>query len=123
MNLRDLETERDEIEHRLITIKQQVQLAKGRAGATGDYSDHDWYARATAAIRILGSKHQKVLRDIAAIRKEERAREHELHESTLEARFVKVAKEALDPDVYRRLMDRARAEREAANVNRRGELA
>lgn len=51
----------DEIGH----IAEQLTEAKAKAASTGDYSDADWYRRATSAKRIKGRLSQRIQNELA----------------------------------------------------------
>jgi hypothetical protein len=91
--LAELESERDQIEADLASIRAQIEAANSRVWSAGEYSDPNWYARAKAALRFKGARHQQLLRMIGDARREQRRAKA----NQSEAEFIRVAKRLLDP--------------------------
>ncbi|WP_236234682.1 hypothetical protein [Pseudomonas tohonis] len=54
-------------------IRTQVDAAKANRKATGRYSDPQWFARATAALRWMSRDRQRLQEHMAKLRKESRS--------------------------------------------------
>lgn len=84
----------------LAKINTQVDRAKSNAAATGNYSDRDWFQRASAARRLHGVEQQLIQAELGKRRKAERRAIN----NRIEGRFIEVAKRKLDPQLYQELM-------------------
>ena len=69
----DLIMERAELQEKLDSIKSQLEAARTRAAANGEYSDRDWYRRAEHARRSAGAEILDVNTRISQIKDELRA--------------------------------------------------
>lgn len=49
-----------EVQDKINAIKVQVAHAKSRAAAYGEYSDPDWFVKASTALRYAGAEHQQI---------------------------------------------------------------
>ena len=87
----------------IAVIKRQINEAKSKAASTGDYSDTDWFHRANAALRYKGVEHQSLLQEKG---KRSRAKK-EAHTNTFERAFLQAARQILDADTFRVIMDAA----------------
>jgi hypothetical protein len=104
----DLVRRADDLLENIAGIKAQLEAAKGKAVANGEYSDPDWFSRAQFALRMKGREHQMILTEIAARRKEEKRKAND----TVERRFIDVARRRLDPELFGELMREAQEEGE-----------
>ncbi len=59
-----LEDQLDALNTKSALIKSEIQSAQQRTRETGDYSDSEWYQRASLALRLTGIDIQKVQREI-----------------------------------------------------------
>jgi hypothetical protein len=55
-----LQREKLEVDTEIGDIRDQIRDAKGRAAATGVYSDRDWYRRVHGALRIRSQQSQEI---------------------------------------------------------------
>lgn len=102
--LRDLEEQIAEIEEVIAAIRAKLEKARAEVHLSGEYADPDWYRRAKAALRFKGIEHQRLLREAAALRRQEkRHRAKEFGEA-----FIDAARRRLDPEVFSDLLDEAR---------------
>jgi hypothetical protein len=99
---------RQDLEGKLGRIKYQIDLAKARKEETGERSDRNWFARAKAALRVNGAKHQQVLRDIKELKKVLYSRNWEKH-------FVDIARDYLDNETFLSLIEEAKKREETFN--------
>lgn len=54
---------------RLDAISQQIAEAKAHTAETGDYTDSEWFLRATAARRIAARTHGKLQVELGEVRR------------------------------------------------------
>lgn len=84
----------------MASIRYQLEEAKSKAATGGDYSDADWFRKASYALRMKGAQQQAVSIEVG--------RRKRLVQSTLETWFVRVAREILDEDLFEEIMDEAK---------------
>lgn len=72
MNLEEMIARQDEVEREIAEIKAQLEIAMAHRRETGEYADAVWFAKARAALRYRGAEHQKLLRDIARVKTDQR---------------------------------------------------
>jgi len=104
-----LELRRDEIETAIARIRGQIEHARSQVWTTGEYSDPNWYARARAALRFKGIEHQQILRALAERRREQRREAAAGQDRRFERAFISAARRRLTPELYRELIEEARA--------------
>ncbi len=100
----DLEAEREQLEIDLSRMRMQIQQAKADAEVNGRYSDSDWFARVNAALRMTGIDHQRVLRQLAELK---RAKKLE-YTNSYEKAFIAACRRRLDPALYDEIVSEAR---------------
>ena len=87
-------------------IEMQINSARGAAAQYGEYSDSDWYARATLALRLARSKKQKLAKKRAALAimlKEQKHRERDLNRERI---FINLCRDELPREQYLSLWKR-----------------
>lgn len=99
----DLCSEKEQLEIDMANIRNQLEFANAHRRETGEYVDYNWYYNAKHALRMRGISHQKVIRAIASIRKEEKAI---ARKDTLE-RFVDIARVRLSTEMFKEIMAEA----------------
>src|SRR5690349_3269183 len=100
-----LEAERVEIETAIAEIKSQVATAKASVISDGVYSDPHWFARAQAAMRFKGIRHQQILREIAALRRAVKQEQHASGQLVFERAFIDAARRRLTSEMFRELIE------------------
>lgn len=97
MNMDELIALKERIDYEVVEIKNKLDAARLRG-----LSDTDWFYRATAALRFKQRASQQIQTRLARLR-QERA-------TSVEAKFVSIAREHLAPDVFTKIMDLAQAQ-------------
>ncbi len=100
----ELVRRKDEIDGEVDKIKNQLDEAKARKAA-GEAVDRMWFAKATAARRILGRMSQRLQAELSRRRGVRREGQR-----TFESMFVVVAKRRLDACVFAEMVEEANAE-------------
>lgn len=101
--LEDLERRSREVPEEMAKIRSSLLEAKGKAAATGDYADRNWFNRASYALRMKGHEHQLVLQELAKRKREERRTRNDV----VERLFIQAARKRLEPDVFASIMAEA----------------
>jgi hypothetical protein len=83
-------------------IRTQIEDAKAKAAATGDYADREWFRRAKYALRAKGRLHQQLQYRLGVLRKERSTQSTEV-----EKQFVNVAREVLPDEQFHRILQTA----------------
>ena len=109
----DLETMRDELESKLIEIRNQLDRAKCKANADNEYSDSKWFCDAKYALKKTGQQHQQILREISGRNKVVR----NVRENSLNSVFIRVAKRNLPREIFMECISEAKDEMEASSYN------
>lgn len=78
--------------------RTQVEAAKANQRATGRYSDPQWFARATAALRWMSRDRQRLQDHMAALRKASRA----ATETSRDKLLIEALREHVPPEVFSR---------------------
>lgn len=78
----------DKIAEDLEQVKSHLAEANAHHKETGEYSDPDWYKRATNARRILGRKHQIAIQ----VLKQKRLQQRKSVDISRERRFIAIAR-------------------------------
>lgn len=81
-------------------IRYQLEEAKSIVAEGGEYSDSEWFRKATFALRMKGVEQQVIQMEFAR-RKRQR-------QNNLEQSFIKAAKSILEPDLFQEIMDEAK---------------
>lgn len=102
--LQELEARRDVVEEEIAALKAKLENVRAKRHSTGEWADPDWYRRATARLRFTGLEHQRLTRDIAKIKREQR----QIQVAAVERAFVGVARDRLDPIEFDTIMAKAR---------------
>ena len=97
------EDERDELEAAIAEIKAQIGAAKAKVLTDGTYADASWYAKAMAALRFKGARHQLVLRRLGAENKTRKQR----GSRSFEQKFIEAARRTLNPETFESLREEA----------------
>lgn len=88
-----------ELDANIAQVTTQIDEARARAAAEGEYADRDWYHRASYAKKRLGRLSQTLQ---LKIRELKGRREHDVTRY-----FVDAARRRLQPDVFHDLMTEA----------------
>lgn len=98
--LGQLEIERETVETAMADIRAQLDAR---------HDDTEWRAKARAALRYRGIDHQAVIREIGALRREQKALNHKAseNEQPFPNRFVGIAKAMLPAETYGKIRDMA----------------
>jgi hypothetical protein len=99
LSLDELQRELDVVEHRITDISAQLDAATARLNADGVYADPMWFAKAKSAKRYAGTHHQRLLRHMAARRRQTQADPAHC--------FIQVARQRLDKQLFDSIMDDA----------------
>ena len=94
-------------------IKLQLQEAKGYTAETGDYSDNDWFNRATFAAKSKGRKIQKLQAELGeALKAEklERMKSSDERSKVFERAFIYNASKLLPTDLYQMVLQKTISE-------------
>lgn len=84
----------------MASIRYQLEVAKSNAATEGDYSDPDWFRKATYALRMKSAQLQAI--------NVEMGRRKRLLQSRLETWFVRIARDILEEDLFEEIMDEAK---------------
>jgi coenzyme F420-reducing hydrogenase alpha subunit len=91
-----------EVDDAIVSIKDQIGAAKARVFTHREYSDPDWFHRATAKLTHLGRRRQHIQevvsnlkRLVKAAKQVERRAENDVRQASDDRIFVEVAKEIL----------------------------
>jgi hypothetical protein len=93
-----LEIEREETETAMADIRAQLDV---------HHDDKAWRSRAKAALRYKGIDHQATLREIGALKREQKARDQS--DRAFPDRFVDIAKVVLPAETFNKIRDLALA--------------
>jgi hypothetical protein len=93
------------------SIKTQLELARVRAADEGVYTDGNWYARASAALRHKGRQRQAAQNHFGDLNRRIRAERNKLVEREEGRAFVRAAKDVLSPEMYSKIWDEVRRQR------------
>ncbi len=96
--------ELDELVYEMADIKSQIELAKAMDEVGEKPIDKVWLAKASAALRYKGIRHQELLQEIA----EQRKIKLKAEDQTFERFFIKAVKESVSGAQFMRLVERAR---------------
>lgn len=77
-------------------IRAQVDAAKATQKATGRYSDPQWFARATTALRWMNRDRQRLQDHIAMLRKASRA----ATETSRDKLLIEALRQHVSPEVF-----------------------
>lgn len=103
MSLNELNDARSDLELTANLIKNSLQEAKQNVYLHANYSNPDWYRRATFALRMKGREMQLLAREMGKrkrARSEENKAASDAGSLTWERNFVRVAKQILDRETY-----------------------
>ena len=81
-------------------IRTQIEDAKAKAAATGDYADREWFRRAKYALRAKGRLHQQLQYRLGTLRKPKSPQSMAQH-------FIDVARETLSSDQFHQILQTA----------------
>jgi len=104
LTLEQMEARRDELEESIASLKAKLDNVRAKRHLTGEYADPDWYRRTTTRLRFTGVEHQKLCRQIAALKRTQRA----AHEVSVERAFVAEARKVLSDAAFAAIMINAR---------------
>jgi hypothetical protein len=93
---------RNRLNGEIAEIAAQIDAAKARAQATGEYADPEWFRRAVAAKRYKGADVQRANQALSLIKERDTRR--------FESVFIDVARRHLDKGTFTMLMDLAHDE-------------
>lgn len=94
--IEDKEQELYQLQIDMAEIRAQIDREKYKARDEDRKPDFVWMARAKHALRIKGAQHQQLQKEIGAAKKAERRAVN----NTMERRFVDIARQRLDPEVF-----------------------
>jgi hypothetical protein len=106
ISLEELQEMQEEVNRDLASIKLQITKAKSLAAVEGKYADRDWWVRVNQALKIKGRQSQQIQKAIGLANKK-RKQEHQLR---FERRFMEIAKQELEPEVFQRIMSQVTKE-------------
>lgn len=92
----------------IASIKMQLESAKTDRVVNGTYADPSWFRSASNARMIKAMDVQAIDRELAKRKQEKKERAQtveELSQRRIEVQFLKVAKEYLPSDDFRRLLE------------------
>ncbi len=84
----------------MASIRYQLEVAKSNAATEGDYSDPDWFRKATYALRMKSAQLQAINVEVGRRKRDMQSR--------LETWFVRVARDILEEDLFEEIMDEAK---------------
>lgn len=87
-------------------IKAQIDEAKGRAAATADYSDREWFRKATSALRIKGLLSQRIQSELGKRRQQRKNRNREENERRTVTLLMRAIGEVLSEEWRQKVLDR-----------------
>ena len=103
---------KSQIDGSKMRIDSQLSDAKAKVHTTGQYADPDWYRRAQHAAKRMGRQSQTVQIELA--RQKSLQKERSRAEVPLSQYFLDVAREEMDSDDVREMLETAKRRREAA---------
>lgn len=92
----ELLVEKELIDIDILRIREQLEKAKSRVWSEGEYSDPQWYQRATTALRVNGQRSQRVQRIMGELGK----RIRKMHNADFDRCFIDAARAALDSPTF-----------------------
>jgi hypothetical protein len=96
----------EEVNTDIARIKSQLETARAKKIATGEYSDPLWYAKASGALRFKQRESQTLQAKLGELKKQRRDQAFRV-----EARFVEIARRRLDPVLFQEIKDEAETEK------------
>ncbi len=99
----DLLAEQQELLDAINSIKTQIADAKARAASTGDYSDRNWYSRATFALKKKQQRYQMLMHEIGEMNRKARRVQSE----SFGEEVIRSCKRLLDKETFAMVMDDA----------------
>jgi tRNA C32,U32 (ribose-2'-O)-methylase TrmJ len=105
MTLEEMEARRNEVEEEMAALRAKLNHAKARKNTTGNYSDPDWWRRATTRLDFNRVEHQRLNRVIA----ERKRALRQDHNNRVESHFIAVARDLLDPVTFDTIHAKAKA--------------
>ncbi len=103
---------KSQIDGRKMGIDSQIADAKTKVHTCGEYSDPFWYRRAEHAARRMGRQSQTIQIELA--RKKELQKERNRTEVPISQYFLDVAREEMEPQDFRDMLDTAKRRRDLA---------
>lgn len=101
---------KSQIDGRKMGIDSQIADAKSQVHTTGEYADPDWYRRAQHAAKRMGRQSQAVQIELA--RQKELQKERNRTEVPVSQYFLDVAREEMQPQDFRDMLDTAKRRRD-----------
>lgn len=84
----------------MASIRYQLEKAKTNVALDGEYSDPEWFRKATYALRMKSAQIQAI--------SVEMGRRKRMLQSSIETWFVRVARDLLEEDLFQEIMDEAK---------------
>lgn len=84
----------------MASIRYQLEKAKSTVALDGEYSDPEWFRKATYALRMKSAQVQAI--------SVEMGRRKRMLQSTTETWFVRIARDILEDDLFQEIMDEAK---------------
>jgi predicted HNH restriction endonuclease len=116
MTIDELLQEKIVVDDALSRVKGQLEDARRRAATDGEYSDRDWYSRARGAVRMFGTRSQKIQARLAQLKREQKQGNFErsnAQSDRFKHVFMRLVRERLGDAQYLELCALAREESEA----------
>ena len=101
-----------QIDGRKMGIDSQLGDAKSQVHMTGEYAEPGWYRRAQHAARRMGRQSQAVQIELA--RQKQLQKERNKAEVPVSQYFLDVAREEMQPQDFRDMLDQAKRRRDLA---------
>jgi ubiquitin len=112
-NLKEASTEellelKQEVDTNIAAIGGELMEAKANATAHGEYSDPDWFRRATMAKKMKGQLSQRIQTALSKKKAEQKEKNRRENEQTFEKRLLKAMDMVLEPEVKEQVLEKAR---------------
>lgn len=99
---------KQEVDMDIAVIGGELRKAKANAAAYREYSDPDWFHRATIAKKMKGQLSQKICAALGKKRDEKKKRNRQEDEQSFKKRLLKAMDIVLEPEVKEQVLEQAR---------------
>ena len=109
----DVENKMDRVDLDLISIKAQIDEAKGDAKAFSEYSNPQWWSSVNSAARHKGLQRQKLQRQLGDLNSRIKA----LSAMGFEKLFIDCARDLLDRDTFTEIINKVNKQQDEFNTD------
>ena len=101
MSLDELQNINDNMQMDIDMMQVEIDTAKAKRVATGEYSDIEWWRKINLALRLTRRNRQRLIRAITEKKKSQKQAENKTFERT----FIQLAKTTLEPATFQEIID------------------